>query len=53
MKIVLNSTSTQVVWLAEDAAETKEGAVCSPSKDTLGNPCYWSRRFVIEKEGLD
>ena len=31
---------TQVVWLAGDAAETKEVAVCSPSKEALGIPCY-------------
>ena len=53
VKIVLNSTRTKVVWLAGDVAETKEGVVCSSSKETLGNPCYESRRFVIEREGLD
>ena len=52
MKVVLNSTRTQVVWLAGDAAE-KKGAVCSPSEETLGIPCYWSSGFVNDGEGLD
>ena len=53
VKIVLNSTRTQVVWLAGDAAEKKEGAVCSPTEETLGIPCHWSSGFVNEGEGLD